>query len=285
MSSLDNTIFTATPTVDTDIKIQVYRMTIRKAEITWTGLSTTHFPKTDSIAYLEVSDSPEGEFSTVTELHRYSPPYYIDEKFMATYYRSPMVYYRIRCPEANRISLVFSNEALPNYYGSEISHRHAIMLKEGHAGNLMYLFIRKRLGERCPVCWDTLRGMRSRTNCTACLNTGYLIGYCHPIGVYVSLSAEHTAVSQPIDGTSIPGNIQGWTAGYPRISMGDVLVDATTREIWAVSQIALTTHKRVITKQELVMQRYEDDGSIFELLKRIPKNPGGKDIRHGEILF
>lgn len=285
MSSLDNTIFTQHVEVDPHIVIRVFRSTVRTAEITWNELPGEYFPNADSVALLEISDSPNSEFQTLHTITRNHPPYFLDEASLTTYYRSPVVYYRITFPDVDMRSPVYSNEATPNFYGAEIARRHAILLKEGHAGNLMYLFIKKRHKDRCPDCWDTLRGMRSKTNCHTCLNTGYIGGYYEPIGIYASLSAENTSVVQPADGTAITGTLQGWTAGYPRISLGDILVDAKTREIWGINQNALTTHKRVPTKQEFVLQRHDEDMAILDLLQRIPKTPGRRDIRHGEILF
>ena len=285
MSSLDNTIFTQHVEVDPSIKIRVFKNTVRTAEITWSELPTEYFPDKTSVAYLQISDAPNSEFETVHTITVNHPPYFLDEYSLTTYFRSPIVYYRIYFPDVDMRSPVYSNEATPNYYGAEIARRHAISLKEGHAGNLMYLFIKKRHKDRCPDCWDTLRGMRSKTNCHTCLNTGYLGGYYEPIGIYASLSAENVTVVQPVDGTAITGTLQGWTAGYPRISMGDILVDACTRDIWGINQNVLTTHKRVPTKQEFVLQRHDEDMAITGLLQRIPKDPQGRDIRHGEILF
>lgn len=286
MSSLDSTVFGEHSfTVDPSIQIVVYKESTRKLIIVWSEIPAEYFGDGNGKAYLEVSDSPTSDFEAVHELALFSPPYFLDDHSMATYYRSPMVYYRLHFPEVNKYSRVFSNEHEPNLYGAEIARRHAIMLREGHAGNLLYLFIRRRLKERCPKCWDTLRGTRSMSNCPLCLGTGYLNGYYDPIGIYVSLSQEQTSVQQTLDDTMVPGNIQGWTTGFPRISLGDVLVDANTREIWHVAQVGLTTHKRVPTKQDLVLQSQEDDTSIYKLLDRIPFKPNKEDARHGEIVF
>ena len=285
MSSLDNTIFTQHVEIDPHIVIRVDKVTVRTAEISWTELPREYFPNKDSVALLQISDSPSSEFETLHEIKQSTPPWFFQENSMLTTYRSPVLYYRIVFPDVDMRTQVFSSEALPNYYGAEIARRHAIQLKEGHAGNLMYLFIRRRLKERCPDCWDTLRGMRSKTNCPTCLNTGYLRGYYDPIGVYVSLSPESTTVRQPMDGTEITGQMQGWTTGYPRINMGDLLVDAKTREIWAITQCNMTTHKRVVTKQEFGIDHYDEDDATYKLLERIPKNPNWRDMRHGEILF
>lgn len=285
MSSLDNTIYTREEPLDPHIRIDVHRLTVRSAEINWTPIPNDYFNTPESVAYLQISDSPTSEFETVHEITQRHPPFYIDESFMSTYYRSPVIYYKLVFPDVNKESRVFSSEKEPNFYAAEIIRRHLIQLREGHAGNLMYLFIRRRLKERCPDCWDTLRGQRSKANCPTCLNTGYIQGYYNPIALYMSLSAENTAVRQAYEGTEIQGNLQGWTAGYPRISMGDCLVDANTREIWNVSQIGMTTHKRVITKQEVVLQHQDEDLAIFQLLQRIPITPERRDLRHGEIIF
>lgn len=79
--------------------------------------------------------------------------------------------------------------------------------------------------------------------------------------------------------------MQGWTAGYPRINLGDMLVDPGTQDIWGVSQVNVTTHKRVVVKQELILDRHTEDTAIMQLLRKVPKIPNREDMRHGEILF
>lgn len=278
-----NPLYTEPSTkIDKSIHIQVYRRTGREVEIVWSDLPNKYFPTTDSFAILEVSDSPESDFSSVISIYRDTPPYYIDNATILTYYRSPVVYYRIRIPQSNTISPVYNSEQPYSMYGLEIAKRHAIMLRNGHWGNLMYLFIRRRTKDRCPECWDSIRNQRTKGNCPRCLNTGYDQGYYDPLPIYVSVSPESTTTVQAVDGTVITGTIQGWTAGYPRINMGDILVDSRTREIWHVSQISLNTHKRVPTKQDLVLQHQDDDLSIFKVLERVPNNPKKEDTRRGD---
>lgn len=285
MSSLDNTIFTQESTLDTKIFIQVFRMTARIVDIQWNEIPFEYFPNITSEAILETSDSPTDGWEELTKITRSSPPFFLDEGTKATYYRFPVLYYRIRFPEVNKVTRVFSTEKLPNYYGAEISRRHAIRLKEGHEGNLMYLFIRKKFVDHCPECWDSIRGTRSKANCPHCLNTGFLGGFYNPIGVYVSVSPEGTVIRQEVDGTSVSGQLNAWTTGFPRINVGDVLVDANTRDIWHVGQVSMTTHKRTVTKQELAMSHQDEDTYIFKLLERVPLKPSKGDLRHGEILF
>lgn len=283
--SLDNTIYTAETRVDTSIKIEAHMFSPRIMGISWNELPREYFPTTESYALLEWSDSPREGFTELTRVNVNHPPFYTDNHTITAFYRTPVVYYRFYFPEVNKVSLVFSSEKLPNFYAAEIIRRHLIQLKEGHAGNLMYLCIRKRTSERCPTCWDSIRGQRTRSSCPTCLSTGFIGGYFNPIGIYMSLSPENVAVIQSFDGTAITGQLQGWTAGYPRINVGDAIVDSATRNIWHVSQSALTTHKRVVTKQELILQHQDDDSHLFDLLQRIPINTRKEDIRHGEILF
>lgn len=285
MSGLENTIYTEKPKIDNSIFIEAHMCTPRILELSWSNIPTKYFPTKDSVALLEYSDSPTSGFITLKEISRDHPPFYIDDHTITTYYRFPIVYYRFNFPELGVTSRVFSNEKLPNYYGAEIIRRHLIQLREGHAGNLMYLCIKRRTAEKCPNCWDQIRGQRTKTSCPVCLNTGFIGGYFDPIGVYVSLSPESVSVAQPFDGTAITGQLQAWTAGFPRFNLGDALIDANTRNIWHVSQVSLTTHKRVVTKQELMLQRQDDDSHIFDILQRIPKKPKKEDMRHGEIIF
>lgn len=265
-------------TYSTKIKIRVNRDTARAVYIDWTDIPARYFPNETSIAYLELSDSPKSEFEVVTTLTKDSAPFYYDDQTVLSYFRSPIIYYRLRFPDVHKVTEPFSTEKPPNQYGAEISRRHAILLKNGHAGNLMYLFIKRKVKEQCPYCFDTIRGQRSAANCEHCLNTGFLGGYYDPIKIYISWSPETVSVKQEHEGAVIPSNMQGWTTGYPRISMGDVLVDPATRNIWAVQTVGLTTHKRVPTKQEIAVVYLEDDLYIYKLLNSVPR--GVKDGYH-----
>lgn len=272
--------------IDSSVIITPKRVTVRVAEITWTQLQKDiWFPKGDEEVYLQKSNSPRSHFKTIATLHRNSPSVVIDDDTSFTMYRTEIFYYRLIRKDKKVLSKVFSCEKLHNLYGAEIVHRHGIQLKEGHSGNPMYLFIKNRIGERCPDCWDTIRGMRAKTNCKTCLNTGYINGYCDPICIYVSISPEQTMVEQPVTGTSVEGKIQGWTTAYPRINLGDVLVDPATQDVWCVAAVNINTHKRTPTKQELVLDRHSEDTSIMQLLSWIPRIPKKEDMRHGELCF
>lgn len=95
MSSLDNTIYTREEPLDPHIRIDVHRLTVRSAEINWTPIPSNYFNTPESVGYLQISDSPTSEFETVHEITQRHPPFYIDDNFMSTYYRSPVVYYKL----------------------------------------------------------------------------------------------------------------------------------------------------------------------------------------------
>lgn len=274
------------PELDTHVLIVARRITIRESEIEWTELDPERwFDNKDNKVFLQKSDSPKSGFKTIATLSRNSPRFFMDDNASFSMYRTEILYYRLYSKDAGIVSKVFSCEKLHNLYGAEIMHRHYIQLKEGHSGNPMYLFIKKRTGDRCPECWDNIRGVRTKSNCKTCLNTGYINGYHDPICVYVSLAPEQIAVDQPSQGTSVEGRLQGWTIAYPRINLGDVLVDPATQDIWCVASTSMTTHKRTPTKQDIMVDRHAEDTSITKLLSLIPKTLKKEDMRHGELLF
>lgn len=272
-------------TVDKNIRITVNRVTGRAVSIDWSELPMKYFPNSDSEAYLEMSDSPTSEFEIVETITRDHPPTFLDKETILNYFRTPVIYYRLRFPDVHKISNIFSSEKQPNLYGAEISRRHAIMLREGHSGNLMYLFIKRKSKEQCPYCFDTIRGQRSMVNCKHCMNTGFIGGYYDPLPLYVSVSPENVSINQPLDGTAISANLQCWTTGFPRINMGDVFVDAGTREVWVVQQVSLTTHKRTPTKQDFILKYQEDDLYIFDILEKVTKEVEKRNGRHGESTY
>jgi len=272
--------------IDESVTIKAKRITIRMSEITWENLAKDLWFKDETTkVFLEKSDSPKSHFKPICTISKNSFNSYIDNCDSFSLYRTNLFYYRLVRDDKSLASKVFSCEKEHNLFGSEMVYRHSIQLKEGHSGSPMYLFIKNRTSQRCPECWDDIRSVRTKSNCKVCLNTGYITSYCDPICIYMSVSPEQITVQQEQLGTSVEGKIQAWTVAYPRINLGDVIVDPATQDIWCVSNVNITTHKRTPTKQELTLDRHSEDTAINKLLSLIPDNMNKEDIRHGEFLY
>ena len=224
-----------------------------------------------SVIHVQKSDSPEGGWVTIAKRTFTEIQSVLDNDSNNTFYNHAQEYYRLVVYDANKIVGPVTAMGVADPYGAEIARRHAIRLKEGRSGNLMYLFVRMKNGVRCPECWDELLQKRTRSDCEACNDTGWMHGYYEPYPIYVSVGTENETMDHLLDGPSNTNNkIQAWTANYPILNNGDLVIEPRNRNIWCVIGREFSTHKRVITKQNVMMDRLDGDDPVWSLVSRIP---------------
>lgn len=225
----------------------------------------------NSIIVVQKSDSPEGFWTTLCKKTVTEVQSYLDADSNNTFANHAQEWYRLLVYGANKIVAPVTSMGVADPYGAEIARRHSIRLKEGRSGNLMFLFVRMKEGTRCPRCWDEILQKRVRSDCPDCTDTGWLLGYYDPYPIYVSVGTEKETMDHLLDGPSNTSNkIQAWTSNYPILNNGDVIIEPRTRKIWVIIDREFSTHKRVITKQNLVMYMLDGDDPAWSLVSRIP---------------
>lgn len=252
----------------------------RATRISWDNLPYAD----DATFYLQKSTSPTSGWATIAVLTMLDASY-LDVYANNTMNRHELEYYRlVNVVEESVIGLARA-EGYIDAYGAEMARRHRIQLINGRAGNRCFTFIKMRNAVRCPDCWDEMLQKRSKTNCATCKSTGFIQGYYNPIETYISFSAENVAINQAIDGPgSVNNAVQCWTSNYPMLNVGDVILEPGSNRFWSVQSLVLTMFKRVVTKQEVILQREDGDDPLLSLIDRVPAMVEG-GTSYGKSIF
>ena len=228
----------------------------------------------DTIFYVQKSNSPTKNWLTIAHTTPFDLLSYLDDEGNNTFANHSTEYYRlvVMGPGSNYIVGPLTVNGVADAYGSEISRRHRIKLDRGLSGNLMYLFTRIKYGDRCPECWDEILQKRVSVDCAYCLGTGFFNGYCNPYPIYVSMGVEREFIDHETDGpVNKAGQTDAWTSNYPILNNGDMLIEPNSRRLWSIDQRQFSTHKRVVTKQNLVLTRVTGDDPTWRLVERLPQ--------------
>ena len=250
-----------------------------------TNVSWSSLPFTSGSSFLlQKSTSPKSGWRVIAKLTT-ADSSFLDTHANNTMNRHDTEYYRIVNPTSKKVIGLARAEGYIDPYGAEIARRHRVQLVHGKMGNKSYVFHRMHNSTRCPDCWDDILQKRSRVNCATCNSTGYIQGYYNPIEVYISFGPEQVSVSQQLDGpATAPNRVQCWTSNYPIINVGDIIIESGSNRIWDVGSVGLTMYRRVITKQDLVLNREDGDDPIYSLIGRLPTSEEG-GTTYGESIF
>lgn len=96
-----------------------------------------------------------------------------------------------------------------------------------NTGMLFDLYTRKYDGERCPRCFNEIRGRAGSQDCDICYGTGFVSGYDPAYQLYVRLKPTETALGvspQMYVQENSPG---AWTISNTQIKNRDLLISPT----------------------------------------------------------
>lgn len=120
--------------------------------------------------------------------------FYADTDIMTVSDKILNLYYMIGISGVSGQGTSFSDPAATMYkntdkYAREIVRRRDIVLQH-HSGSPAHVYIRKKTGTFCPVCYDPTFVRTTSSSCTTCFGTGYVGGYYSPIFAKVQLSQQ-----------------------------------------------------------------------------------------------
>lgn len=116
----------------------------------------------------------------------------------------------------------------------------------------VFLLSKRRVGMKCPECWDPVLRKVKYANCPVCNGTGDVQGYFKPIQIRLSTNVSSymaTLSVEDVDKVALTP-IDAWTTGYPRIMPGDVIVDQLNKR-YKVQNVSPRTHAQQIIRQLL----------------------------------
>lgn len=218
---------------------------------------------------LDVNNPTAGATIVATDLH-YPVTSYLDAS-VNLFKPDASYYYRIRArypTEADYISPIYGEVKLQEpdaiAYAIWFQYQHILEV----AGNVGYILLRKRYGQRCAVCWDDIQQQATRSNCLACYGTTYQGGYLPPIQTYyLQTSPDHVVERFNIDdnNSNVQLTPQGiWLVGYPRIQPGDIFVDANN-DRYRISDVQYSLRKGFILRQQATMEALQPTHITYQI--------------------
>lgn len=209
---------------------------------------------------IERSSSPNGPWNEVGRVD-ISTIVFEDETVQSWRGIFHEFFYRIRVEDdaANTVVASIATDArgVADKYTAEIIRQHELKLygvngHPGFYGAYMAVFKRVRLGTECNYCRSANGAKGVVAYCTQCQGTGYLEGYANPIiARFQSLSGDTwTKQISTIGETEEMAN-PFWTAAFPAIDPGDIMVEKGTTRRWLVLSVELSRPNGVVTSQRL----------------------------------
>lgn len=117
-----------------------------------------------------------------------------------------------------------SLDARPDLIAMEMARQHNLVLKEAK-GRAVWIFQRRRTGQKCSICFDQVTQRKIKSSCVSCYDTNFAGGFYAPVQVFghIGPSEETTVhdaqmVQQQQDCVFELGN-------YPELGEGDIVVE------------------------------------------------------------
>ena len=153
----------------------------------------------------------------------------------------------------------------PDNVASAIMYHEQKLLELGD-NPLVYALIKKRFGPRCPTCWDPVQKKTTISQCTNCFQVSFAGGYMPPTLIRMSFSPTERQERMAMDGIKdVDGVIATWTANYPILQPGDVIVDSLNSR-YHVETVTPAIKRRYVMHQVLALRKIPPTGVIYKLL-------------------
>jgi len=146
----------------------------------------------------------------------------------------------------------------------------------------VFLLSKRRVGMKCPNCWDPVLRKVKFSNCKVCDGTGEVQGYFKPIQIRLSTNVSSymgTLSVEDVDKVTLTP-IEAWTTGYPRIFPGDVIVDRMNKR-YKVQNVSPRTHAQQVVRQLLSLIYLEVGHPVYDVEVDF-REEAIKDVRRNE---
>lgn len=212
---------------------------------------------------IQRASGPEGPWSDV-DVVDYATIAYEDN---ISSYRgfNTLLFYKLTIREvATGDSIVESKAVTTDKAGSkitaEIIRQHELTLKGTNShpgyGNWDFAcFKRTKFGTLCHFCTDVNTGERGVVaRCAQCRGTGYLEGWANPVKFKARiLVPEQKTTMIEVYGPSEEIVKQFFTAAFPILEPGDILVQKDTGKVWRVKNNTLSRPQGVVVSQSFTV--------------------------------
>jgi hypothetical protein len=256
--------------VITITNIQVRSFDLGYLDLYW-DVSPCHEDVNNYEFVVEKSDNELGPYYDLTV--PFVDRYHIRDSTVSgqhAYYNK--IYYRVRVQERGDTSnsRTFPDiggaklAAKPDLAALEMARINNLKLKE-FIGRKVWIFPRRKSGQRCGTCFDEVSQRKLLSNCSTCFGTGWVGGYHAPVEAYALIVTPNEQTIHANIGNINLENTSMMLGNYPEISEGDVVVEAENIRWRVAATISKVAKARALIRQQAPIHRIPKSDIEFML--------------------
>lgn len=186
-------------------------------------------------------------------------------------------YYRVEAKNTSTGSIVESEKITPegnlDLVGMYVIEEHDFLFR--HVTGVPTVIFKKQTdGEtRCTDCWDTVLKRVTKSSCNSCHGTGFIGrgvgGFYNPTITWCDFSPDPEVIQITQWGKVESTQTDIFMSNYPRISVGDIIIEVLTNKRWKVSNVRDSEKRRVKMLQIVRVDMINKDQTEYKI--DIPK--------------
>ncbi len=257
--------------------LKITNLKVRSYDIDYLDVFWEIEPTYDDVhAYTFTVERSNAEFGPFTDLTgAFSDKYHVRDntvKGQHSFYTK--FFYRIRVIKLADSSYMtypedgsgVALEAPPDLMALEMARSNRFKLKT-HSGRALWVFPRKRTGQRCS-CYDEVMQRKLRSGCKTCYDTSWVGGYDTPVQIYGQIfDPVETTMKTHIGEVNAEQSVCR-LPNFPEVMPGWVIIEAENKR-WRVgtdSNALRKVHKgRALIRQEVPIHRIPTGDIEFQL--------------------
>ncbi len=165
-------------------------------------------------------------------------------------------YYKIRVTEDDTSNFcdseISSNDEKPDRIALAIIKKNDMILRE-KVGLEVFVLVERTFGQRCGVCYDTIKNRRKTDQCTTCFNTGFRGGFFDPIKIRANFSPSAKVMQFSNFGEIQPNQTSAWISNFPEVKPRDIIVESHDGRRWRIQRVTPTRKLRSVVHQNLLL--------------------------------
>lgn len=234
-----------------DINVEVYRVGPPSLVVlSWDWVAST-IPRNRYTLDIYRGESPEEMVKIASDLEAATTKRFEDysaklrDKHRTYYYQIEIT----DCKKGKKVkSDVTTWEGKLDLVGIYIVEEHDFLFRY-IAGTPILIYKKVTDGKsRCSSCWDEVAKRVTKSNCTTCHGTGWqgdgVGGYYDPYYVWADLSPDPEMTQIVQWGKIQPTQTDVFMTNYPRMSVGDMVIEIGTNKRWKVANVRDTEKRR-----------------------------------------
>ncbi len=235
-------------------QIRVRTISLDFLLIDW-RIKPTNRPVSDFTFSIFRSQSPEGPFNQIVDGLKQT--FAFKDFTAAQKARWRKWYYKVRATEDTTSkfseSEVVSNSEKPDRIALAIMRRNNLLLSKKN-GIDAFLLTETTFGQRCPNCFDAVKGRKKVSNCTICLATGFIKGFLDPVQIRINVSPSPKVSQFANFGEVQPNQTAAWMSNFPEAKQRDLIIEAVANGTrWRITRVNTTRKNRALVHQNLLL--------------------------------